>query len=46
MVWINAEGRVQLCETGIDGHVDEPMKPCHSTISGFLIDEGKDKNVK
>jgi hypothetical protein len=42
MVWINAEGRVQLCETGINGFsIVPPIKPCHSTISGFLIDEGK-----
>ena len=42
MVWINDEGKVQLCETGIDGFLIAPViKPCHSTISGFLIDEGK-----
>ncbi len=45
MVWTNDEGKVQLCETGIDGFLIK-IKPCHSTISGFVIDEGKDKNVK
>ncbi len=45
MVWINQEGRMELCETGIDGFLIK-IKPCHSTISGFVIDEGKDKNVK
>ena len=40
MVWTNDEGRMQLCETGIDGFF-APIKPCHATISGFVIDEGK-----
>ncbi len=44
MVWINIEGRIPMCETGINGHVDAPMKPCHSTISGHVTDWGKDKN--
>jgi hypothetical protein len=43
MVWINTEGRIPLCETGINGHVDAPMKPCHSTISGFVTVENKSK---
>ena len=45
MVWTNDEGKIQLCETGIDGFLIK-IKPCQSTISGHVIDEGKDKNVK
>jgi hypothetical protein len=40
MVWVNNEGRIQLCEAGIDGFLF-PIKTCHSTISGFMIDEGR-----
>ncbi len=46
MVWINDEGKIELCETGIDGFLIK-IKPCHSTISGFVTDENKGKeNVK
>ena len=40
MVWFNDSGRMQLCEAGISGHLDPPMKVCFSTCSGFVI-EGK-----
>jgi len=37
MVWLNAEGRLPLCEDGISGHLSK-LKPCQSTISGFVTD--------
>ncbi len=40
MVWTNDEGRMKLCETGIDGFF-APIKPCHATFSGYVSMEEK-----
>ena len=41
-MWFDDSGRMQLCETGIDGFKEEkPIKPCHASISGYTIQNKK-----
>jgi len=36
MVWFNDAGRFRLCEAGISGYLDIPMRPCIAGFSGYL----------
>lgn len=40
-MWFDDTGRMRLCETGIDGLMEQPIKPCSATFSGYSIGNKK-----